>query len=89
VAAAIQAFLNEWVMTDLSHPPLPGNLAGQAPGGGVVFRAAASYDSVAELQRDVGHELLGRLPSALSPSAGWTWAAAPGISAVLGQQFPQ
>ncbi|MEN0108981.1 MAG: malonyl-[acyl-carrier protein] O-methyltransferase BioC, partial [Pseudomonas sp.] len=33
-------------------------------------RAAASYDSVAELQRDVGQQLLARLPAGLT-SADW------------------
>ncbi len=55
------------VMTDLAHPPLPGGLPDKRQVAASFSRAAGSYDSVAQLQRDVGHELLRRLPS-LSPS---------------------
>ncbi|MGY2239587.1 malonyl-ACP O-methyltransferase BioC [Pseudomonas gingeri] len=55
-------------MTDLSHPPLPGGLPDKRQVAASFSRAAASYDSVAELQRDVGHELLLRLPAPLKPS---------------------
>jgi malonyl-CoA O-methyltransferase len=44
-------------------------------------RAAASYDSVAELQRDVGSQLLRGCRMISCRGAGWIWAAAPGISA--------
>ncbi len=54
-------------MTDLSHPPLPGSLPDKrqvaASFSASFSRAAASYDSVAQLQRDVGDELLRRLPT--------------------------
>jgi len=49
-------------MTDLSLPPLPGGLPDKRQVAASFSRAAASYDSVAELQRAVGHELLRRLP---------------------------
>jgi len=54
------------VMTDLSQASLPPSMAGGLPDKRQVAasfsRAAASYDSVAALQRDVGGELLRRLP---------------------------
>lgn len=56
-------------MTDLSHPPLPGGLPDKRQVAASFSRAAASYDSVAELQRAVGHELLSRLPHGLAPQA--------------------
>ncbi len=56
------------VMTDLSHPVLPGGLPDKRQVAASFSRAAASYDSVAQLQRDIGHELLARLPEELSPS---------------------
>ncbi len=55
------------VMTDLSHPPLPGALPDKRQVAASFSRAASSYDSVAALQRDVGGELLGRLPSGFRP----------------------
>ncbi|WLH68052.1 malonyl-ACP O-methyltransferase BioC [Pseudomonas sp. FP2309] len=54
-------------MTDLSHPALPGGLPDKRHVAASFSRAAASYDSVAQLQRAVGHELLSRLPSACAP----------------------
>lgn len=50
------------VMTDLSLPPLPGGLPDKRQVAASFSRAAASYDSVADLQRAVGYELLRRLP---------------------------
>ena len=51
-------------------------------------RAAASYDSVAELQRAVGHELIGRLPPDVSPRRWLDVGSGTGyFSRVLGQQF--
>jgi malonyl-CoA O-methyltransferase len=55
-------------MTDLSNPPLPGALPDKRQVAASFSRAAASYDSVAELQRDVGSQLLARLPAELSPT---------------------
>ncbi|AZF29013.1 malonyl-ACP O-methyltransferase BioC [Pseudomonas sp. R2-60-08W] len=54
-------------MTDLSHPPLPGALPDKRQVAASFSRAAASYDSVAELQRAVGHALLARLPMGRAP----------------------
>ncbi|WP_017906300.1 malonyl-ACP O-methyltransferase BioC [Pseudomonas asplenii] len=55
-------------MTDLSRPPLPGGLPDKRQVAASFSRAAASYDSVAQLQRDVGDELLRRLPPPARPS---------------------
>lgn len=60
-------------MTDLSffkqpHAQLPGALPDKRQVAASFSRAAASYDSVAELQRAVGSELLRRLPAQLTPS---------------------
>lgn len=49
-------------MTDLSLPKLPPALPDKRQVAASFSRAAASYDSVAELQRDVGQLLLERLP---------------------------
>ncbi|MBC3777281.1 malonyl-ACP O-methyltransferase BioC [Pseudomonas sp. SWRI99] len=54
-------------MTDLSFGQ-PGGLPDKRQVAASFSRAAASYDSVAELQRDVGTQLLQRLPAALQPS---------------------
>lgn len=55
-------------MTDLSNPTLPGALPDKRQVAASFSRAAASYDSVAELQRDVGSQLLARLPAELNPT---------------------
>lgn len=55
-------------MTDLSLPNLPGGLPDKRQVAASFSRAAASYDSVAELQRAVGSELLGRLPADRTPA---------------------
>ena len=44
------------VMTDLSLPNLLGGLPDKRQVAASFSRAAASYDSVAELQRDVGRD---------------------------------
>lgn len=54
-------------MTDLSLPKLPAALPDKRQVAASFSRAAASYDSVAELQRDVGQQLLERLPPARVP----------------------
>ncbi|UST63673.1 malonyl-ACP O-methyltransferase BioC [Pseudomonas moraviensis] len=54
-------------MTDLSLV-LPGGLPDKRQVAASFSRAAASYDSVAELQRDVGTQLLERLPAGFVPS---------------------
>jgi malonyl-CoA O-methyltransferase len=53
-----------WAMTDFSQGTLPDKRQVAAS----FSRAAASYDSVAELQRDVGQYLLGQLPTDLTPA---------------------
>ncbi|MCO7514187.1 malonyl-ACP O-methyltransferase BioC [Pseudomonas guariconensis] len=55
-------------MTDLSRPNLPGTLPDKRQVAASFSRAAASYDSVAALQRAVGLALLDRLPDDLAPS---------------------
>lgn len=57
-------------MTDLSTPPLPGHLPDKRQVAASFSRAAATYDSVAELQRAVGNALVARLPHGLQPR---TW----------------
>ncbi|MDD0973371.1 malonyl-ACP O-methyltransferase BioC [Pseudomonas fontis] len=54
-------------MTDLSLPNLPGGLPDKRQVAASFSRAAASYDSVAELQRAVGAHLLTQLPADLQP----------------------
>ena len=54
-------------MTDLSRPTLPGALPDKRQVAASFSRAAASYDSVAALQRAVGLALLGQLPADLQP----------------------
>ena len=49
------------------HLTLPGALPDKRQVAASFSRAAASYDSVAELQRAVGCELLARLPGQLNP----------------------
>jgi malonyl-CoA O-methyltransferase len=76
------------VMTDLSHV-LPGGLPDKRQVAASFSRAAASYDSVAELQRAVGSELLRRLPEGLSPQRWLDLGCGTGyFSRVLGQSFP-
>jgi malonyl-CoA O-methyltransferase len=55
------------VMTDLSVVKLPGALPDKRQVAASFSKAAASYDSVAELQRDVGLQLLSRLPVSFMP----------------------
>jgi len=54
-------------MTDLSQPGLPGALPDKRQVAASFSRAAASYDSVAELQRAVGTALIEQLPQDLQP----------------------
>jgi len=77
------------VMTDLSHPPLPGALPDKRQVAASFSRAAASYDSVAELQRAVGGELLQRLPQGFTPRRWLDLGCGTGyFSRVMGQAFP-
>ena len=55
-------------MTDLSQPKPPGALPEKARVAASFSKAAASYDSVATLQRAVGDALLARLHSTTEPS---------------------
>lgn len=55
-------------MTDLSRPTLPGTLPDKRQVAASFSRAAASYDSVAALQRAVGLSLLEQLPGDLQPA---------------------
>lgn len=76
------------VMTDLSSPKLPGALPDKRQVAASFSRAAASYDSVAELQRTVGHVLFEHLPSAFVPGRWVDLGCGTGyFSRVLGQAF--
>ncbi|WP_122340187.1 malonyl-ACP O-methyltransferase BioC [Pseudomonas caricapapayae] len=55
-------------MTDLSMPKPPSVLPDKRQVAASFSKAAGSYDSVAELQRSVGNELLSRLPAELVPA---------------------
>lgn len=77
------------LMTDLSNPPLPGALPDKRQVAASFSRAAASYDSVAELQRAVGHELLSRLPAGLAPQRWLDLGCGTGyFSRVLSERLP-
>ena len=54
-------------MTDLAIHSVASVLPDKRQVAASFSRAAASYDSVAQLQRDVGHALLSRLPEGLQP----------------------
>ena len=66
--ARSRLFYMSAVMTDLSLVALPGGLPDKRQVAASFSRAAASYDSVAELQRDVGTQLLQRLPVGFVPA---------------------
>lgn len=75
-------------MTDLSVATFAGHLPDKRQVAVSFSRAAASYDSVAELQRAVGHELLARLPAHLAPSRWVDLGSGTGyFSRALAQQF--
>ena len=82
-------------MTDLSsfkqsNTRLPGALPDKRQVAASFSRAAASYDSVAELQRAVGSELLARLPEQLSPSRWLDLGSGTGyFSRALAEHFTQ
>ncbi|AIZ34523.1 malonyl-ACP O-methyltransferase BioC [Pseudomonas parafulva] len=76
-------------MTDLSHPPLPGALPDKRQVAASFSRAAASYDSVAALQRAVGEALLERLPASLAPARWLDLGSGTGhFSRALATRFP-
>ncbi|MGV8919839.1 MAG: malonyl-ACP O-methyltransferase BioC [Pseudomonas sp.] len=76
-------------MTDLSHSQkLPGGLPDKRQVAASFSRAASSYDSVAELQRDVGNQLLARLPESLKPSRWLDLGSGTGhFSRILAERF--
>ncbi|MCI0913716.1 malonyl-ACP O-methyltransferase BioC [Pseudomonas putida] len=75
-------------MTDLSRPTLPGALPDKRQVAASFSRAAASYDSVAALQRAVGVALLEQLPSTLTPSRWLDLGSGTGhFSRVLAERF--
>ncbi len=77
------------LMTDLSQPSLPGALPDKLRVAASFSRAAASYDSVAQLQRAVGHGLLSRLPSAGAPQRWLDMGCGTGyFSRVLAERMP-
>lgn len=77
------------VMTDLSRPT-PGALPDKREVAASFSRAAASYDSVAALQRAVGRALLAQLPVALQPDAWLDLGSGTGyFSRQLNQRSPQ
>lgn len=78
------------VMTDLSNPRLPGGLPDKRQVAASFSRAAGSYDSVAQLQRDVGGNLISRLPENLQPRRWLDLGCGTGyFSRVLAENFPQ
>ncbi|MDF9617177.1 malonyl-ACP O-methyltransferase BioC [Pseudomonas entomophila] len=75
-------------MTDLSHPTLPGALPDKRQVAASFSRAAASYDSVAALQRAVGVALLDKLPDGLAPARWLDMGSGTGhFSRVLAERF--
>lgn len=77
-------------MTDLSRPTLPGALPDKRQVAASFSRAAASYDSVAALQRAVGLSLLEQLPTGLQPSRWLDLGSGTGhFSRILAQRFTQ
>lgn len=77
-------------MTDLSLPGLPGALPDKRQVAASFSRAAASYDSVAELQRAVGAHLLSLLPQGAAPHCWIDLGSGTGhFSRQLQQRYPQ
>ena len=75
-------------MTDLSHAVLSSGLPDKRQVAASFSRAAGSYDSVAELQRAVGHQLMSRLPTECAPSRWLDVGSGTGyFSRVLAQRF--
>lgn len=76
-------------MTDLSLPTPPGGLPDKRQVAASFSRAAESYDSVAELQRDVGSQLLSRLPDDFVSGRWLDLGCGTGhFSRALGERFP-
>ncbi len=77
-------------MTDLSQAVLSAGLPDKRQVAASFSRAAGSYDSVAELQRSVGHELMSRLPAQFSPARWLDLGSGTGyFSRVLAQTFQE
>lgn len=77
-------------MTDLSLPGLPGALPDKRQVAASFSRAAASYDSVAELQRAVGEHLLELLAQGLQPRCWVDLGSGTGhFSRRLRERYPQ
>ncbi|MEE1866323.1 MULTISPECIES: malonyl-ACP O-methyltransferase BioC [Pseudomonas] len=77
-------------MTDLSLPAVPGALPDKRQVAASFSRAAASYDSVAALQRAVGNALLEQLPGHLEPHRWVDLGSGTGyFSRALHRRFPQ
>ena len=75
-------------MTDLSHPTLPGALPDKRQVAASFSRAAASYDSVAALQRAVGVALLDQIEHADAPARWLDLGSGTGyFSRLLGERF--
>ncbi|MFT0867608.1 malonyl-ACP O-methyltransferase BioC [Pseudomonas sp. CAM1A] len=75
-------------MTDLSQPTLPGALPDKRQVAASFSRAAASYDSVAALQRAVGMALLEKLPAGIAPVRWLDMGSGTGhFSRVLAERF--
>ena len=86
-------FCTSPAMTDLTHPQLhsldQGGLPDKRQVAASFSRAAASYDSVAELQRAVGQQLLQHLPYGLQAQRWLDLGSGTGyFSRVLTQRFP-
>ncbi len=76
-------------MTDLSQPGLPGALPDKRQVAASFSRAAASYDSVAALQRAVGLNLLERLPGGMTASSWLDLGSGTGcFSRALAERYP-
>ncbi|MHC8307699.1 malonyl-ACP O-methyltransferase BioC [Pseudomonas sp. PB3P13] len=76
-------------MTDLTLRNVPGGLPDKRQVAASFSRAAASYDSVAQLQRDVGNELLRRLPTGFVPERWLDLGCGTGFfSRALARRFP-
>ncbi|MDH0759625.1 malonyl-ACP O-methyltransferase BioC [Pseudomonas juntendi] len=77
-------------MTDLSCPTLPGALPDKRQVAASFSRAAASYDSVAALQRAVGLSLLGQVPAGWQPLRWLDLGSGTGhFSRILAERFAQ
>src|SRR5690606_15043150 len=69
---------------------LPGGLPDKRQVAASFSRAAGSYDSVAQLQRDVGSELIARLPQDLQPQRWLDLGCGTGyFSRALAEKFPE